>query len=120
MLPDAIQRILDAAAQMLIQRFFAARLVVEGDRLVEDVPIAALFDISRDAQHQPKRIVVEIASDGVVAAFGERLILVIRAAVFKLGRGDVEDAFAGARRNHMHKAKQVLIRVAEAHPAPDS
>jgi len=65
-------------------------LVVERDGLIEDVPNAALFDIGRQAQHQPQRIVVEVAADGVVATLGQRLILMISAASFQLGGGDVE------------------------------
>ena len=44
----------------------------------------------------------------------------IRAARWKLRRGQVEDALPRARRDHVHKTEQVLIRVAKAHAAPDA
>ena len=78
------------------------------------------FNIGRDADDQPVRIVVEIAADVVVAALGERLVLVIGAAGRQLRRGEIEDAFARARRHHVHEAQQILVGIAEAQPAPDA
>ena len=76
--------------------------------------------IGGDADDEPVRIVVEAAADVVVAALGERLVLVVRAAGGQLGGGQIEDALAGARRGHVHKAQQVLIGVAEAQAAADA
>ena len=66
------------------------------------------------------RIVVEAAADVVIAALGERLVLVIGAAGGQLRGGQVQDALAGARRRHVHKAQQVLVGIAEAQAAPDA
>ena len=68
---------------------------------------------------QPQRVVVESGSDRVVSALGERLVLVVRAAVLELSGRDVDDALARALGNQVHKAKQVLVGVAEAHAAAD-
>jgi len=53
---------METAPQVLIQRLRAARLVVELDRLVENAPVAGLFQVGRDANDQPVRIVVEVAA----------------------------------------------------------
>src|SRR5207237_398391 len=65
-------------------------------------------------------VVVEPAAQVIVAALGERLILGVRAAVRKLRGGDIDDAFASALRHEVHEAEQILIRIAEAHAAPNA
>jgi len=77
--------------------------------LVEDAPVAGLFEIGADADDQPVRIVVESAANVVVAALGERLVLVIRAARRQLRGRQVEDAFPRPRRHHVDESKQILI-----------
>jgi hypothetical protein len=42
---------------------------------------------------------------------------VVGAAGLQLRRRDVEDPLARPRRDHVHEAEQVLVGVAEAHPA---
>ncbi len=74
---DALERIADAALQVLVKRRLAARLVIIGHRLIQNRPVAGLFEIGRHAEHQPERIIVEIAADVVVAALGEGLVLVV-------------------------------------------
>ncbi len=120
MRPKAIERVLETALQVFVERLLGARLIVVGNGLVEDAPIARFLDIGGDADDQPVRIVVEVAADVVVAALGERLILVIGAAGWQLRRGEVEDAFACARRHHVHEAQQVLVGIAEAQPASNA
>ena len=105
---------------MFVKRGFGARLIVERYWLIQDGPVAGFFEISRHAQHQPQRIVVEVAADGIIAALGQRLVLVIGAAVFELRGGNIQNALAGALRDHVDKAQQILIRIAETHPAPDA
>ena len=83
-------------------------------------PIAGFLDVGGDAQHQPERVVVEVAADVVVAALGQRLILVERAAVFQLRGGQIEHALAGARGNHLDEAEQVLVGIAETQAASDA
>ena len=118
--PQPVQRVTEAAPQVLVERLLRAGLVVVLHRLVQNAPVAGLFQIRGDANDQPVRIVVEIASHIVVALLGQRLVLVIGAAAGKLRRGKVQDALAGARRNHLHEAEQVLVGIAEAQAAPDA
>ena len=68
----------DAAAQMLQQGHFAARLVVERSRMVKDGEVTRFLQIGDHRGDQPKRIVVEAPADIGVATLGQRLILVIR------------------------------------------
>ncbi len=102
--PAPVERVLQGALEMLIQRRLRAGLIVVGYGRVEDVPVARLLDVSRHRQHQPQRIVVEAAANRVIAPLGERLVLVIGAAVGQLGRGDVENALSGSLGYHVDKA----------------
>ena len=117
---EAFERVIEAAAQVFVKRLLGAGLVLELHRLVEDAPVAGFLEVSRDAEDEPVRVVVETAADVVVAAFGERLILVERAAGLELRGRDVEDAFAGAGGDHLDEAEQVLVGIAEAEAAADA
>ena len=77
---EAFERVIETAAQVLVERLFGAGFVFELHRFVEDAPVAGFLEVGGDAEDEPVRIVVEAAADVVVAAFGERLILVERAA----------------------------------------
>ena len=95
---EAFEGVIETAAQVFVKRLLGAGLVLELHRLVEDAPVAGFLEVGRDAEDQPVRVVVETAADVVVAAFGERLILVEGAAGLELRGREVEDAFAGAGR----------------------
>ena len=77
---EAGKRVVETALEVIVERLFRAGLVVELDRLVEDAPVACFFEVGADAEYEPVRIVVESATDVVVAALGEGLELVICAA----------------------------------------
>src|ERR1035437_7227970 len=117
---ETIERVAEAALQMLVERRFGAGRIVIGHTLIQDAPISSLFDIGVYSDNEPVGIIVKAAADIVIAAPGERLILVIRAARGQLLGGEVEDAFTGAARNHVHKAEQILVRIAEAEAAADA
>ncbi len=117
MRPDPLQRVSDAALKMVVERPGKRRVVVVRGGSLQDREIAGFFQICRDSQHEPERVVVEIRANFVVAAFGERLVLVVRATVGELGRRQVEDPLPGASRDHMEEAEQVLVRIAKTHPA---
>ena len=118
MRPEMRAGIAEAAPQMLEQRTGKRGIVVKIDELAQDAPVAGLTQIGVRPGDQPQRVVVEAAAHGEVAFFRQRLILVIGAAVRELGGCDVEDALARTLRDHVHKAQQILARIAEAHPAP--
>ena len=118
--PQVLQRVVEAAPQMLHQRLGQRFVVVKGHHLGEDGHIARLLDVGRGAEDQPQRVVVEAGADVEVAALGQRLILVVCTAVRELRRRDVQQAFACARGNQMHKAQQILRGIAEAHAAADA
>ena len=106
--------------QMVEQRDFRTRLIVEGDRLGENRHVAGLLDIGDGSEDKPHRVIVETAADVVVAALCERLILVVTSAVGELGGSDVDDAFACPLGNLMDKPDEILIGVAESHPTSDT
>ena len=84
---------------MLHQGLRKQGIVVKIDHLVEDREIARFAQIGGRSGDEPERIVVEAGADIRVAALGQRLILMIRAAVGELGCGNVEDALPRAFRN---------------------
>ena len=80
--PEVLEHVVEralAGARTACALFFG--LVVEGHLLVEDREVAGLLDVGGGARDQPQRVVVEAAADVVVAALGERLVLVVGAAV---------------------------------------
>src|ERR1039458_4134360 len=81
---ETLQRVAEAALQVLVERLLGAGLIVVLHRLIQDAPVASLLQIRRDAHDEPVRIVVEIAADVVVALLRKRLVLVISAATGKL------------------------------------
>jgi len=117
---DALERIGQAALQMFVKRGFTAGLIVIRDHLVKNRPVAGLLEISAGAEDQPEGIVIEIAADVVVAAFGQRLVLMIGAPAGQLGGRQVQHPLAGALRHHVDEAEEVLIGIAEAEAAADA
>ena len=90
--------------QVFEETHLAAWLVIEWYLLGEDGEVARLLDVGYGSENEPARVIVETATDIVVATFGEWLVLVIAAAVRELGAGDVDDALAGTGRYLMNEA----------------
>ena len=105
---------------MLEEAYFCAWLVVERHLLGEDREVARFLDVCYGTEDEPARVVVETATDIVVAALGEWLVLVIAATVRELGAGDIDDALAGTGRYLMNEAYEVLVGIAEAHASTDA
>ena len=117
---EAVQGVLQAALEMIVERFFAAVFVVEGDRFIEDGKIPGFLEVRGYPQHQPERVVVEVAADFVVAALGKGLELVEGSAGFKLRRGQIQHPLAGARRDHLDEPEQILVGIAESQATADA
>ena len=92
---EVLDDVVHGHLQVLEERHLGAGLVVEGNHLVKDREVARLLDIRHGAEDEPAGVVVESAADVIVAALGQRLVLVVAAAVGELCRGDVDDALAG-------------------------
>ena len=119
--PEAVEREVDAsAARWSWSGVSEPSALSHAHGLVEDRAIAGLLDVGRHGEHEPRRVVVEPGADVVIAALGERLVLVVGAAVGQLRRGDVEDPRPRPLRDHVDQPEQVLVRVAEAHAPPDA
>ncbi len=116
---QVVEDVVERALQVLEQGRRVLRVVVEGDRFLQDAEVAGLLDVGGGAGDEPQRVVVEARADGVVPPLRERLVLVVGAPVRLLRRRDVEDALFRARGDQVHEAQQVLVRVAEAHAAAD-
>ena len=102
---------------MFHQRSRVIRIIIECTRFFKDRKIPCLTKISSRSRNQPQRIIVESASDIHITALGERLILVVSASVRKLRSCNIQDTLAGAFRDQMDKAKQILTGITESHPA---
>ena len=105
---------------MFHQRSRVICIIIECTRFLKDRKISCLAQISSCSSNQPQRIIVESASDIHVASLGERLILVVSASVRKLRGCNIQDTLAGAFRDQMDKAEQILTGIAESHPASQS
>ena len=90
-------------------------LIVKRHHFIENSEVARLLQIGHRSEDEPAWVVVESASDVVVATLGQWLVLVIAAAVGELRRGNVDDALTGSRWYLVDEAHKVLVGVAEAH-----
>ena len=117
---EVVNRVVEGAFNVLKVGGSFAVVVVVGHHLIEDRIVAGLFDVISGGEDQPQRVIVEVATDGVVAAFGERLVLVVGGAIFKLSRGDVDNTLTGALGRLVHKADEILVGIAETHTAANA
>ena len=70
---------------MLQKRDLGAGLVVKRNRFIENGKIPGLLQVGNSSENQPERIIIEAASDVVVTALCQRLVLVVAATVRELG-----------------------------------
>ena len=103
-----VDNIAEGARQMLKERSSRGFIVVKRNLLIKNGEISGLLDIGSSTCDQPERVVIEAAADVHVAFFGERLILMVCAAVLKLSGGNVNNTFLCALRNQMYEAEQIL------------
>ena len=109
-----------AAFQMSHQGNSSIPVIVKRYLLIQDRGIAGLADISGDCGDQPQRVIVETASDIGVPFFGQRLILMVSAAVLELCGSDIDDSCTRTLRNQVNEAKQILAGITESHAAADA
>src|SRR4051812_16861833 len=109
-----VERVSKTSLQVLVERCLRSFLVIVRNELIENAPVARLFDVCGNTNDQPMWIIVKSAADIVVSPFGERLVLVVRAAGWQLCCRQIQYPFASARGNHVHKSQQVLVGVAKA------
>ena len=76
-----VQREVERPAKVFHERLAETLVVVKGNGLMQDGGVAGFPDIGGGAEDQPQGIVVESAAHVKVAAPGERLVLVIGAAI---------------------------------------
>ena len=107
----------EAAAQVLHQGLCLGGVVIKGYLLLQNRPVAGLPQVGSSTGNEPQRVIVEAGADIPVAFFGQGLVLVVGAAVLKLGGGDIQNALPGAGGDDVHKAQQILTAVPEAHAA---
>ena len=93
---EVVDDVVHRNLEVLEEGNFRAGLIVEWHHLVENREVARFLDICHGAEDEPAGVVVESATDVVVAALGKWLILVVAAAIGELCRGDIDDALTGA------------------------
>ncbi len=94
--------------------------MVKWHHFIKDILVASLFDVRCCAENQPQGIVVETTANVMVALLGQRLILVVSSAVFKLRRRQIENALPGLLWGQMNKSEDVLVGVAKPDTPSDT
>ena len=117
---QVVDHVSEGTAQVLEETPHAVGIVVEGNLFLEDRPIAGLLEVGAGGQDQPERIVVEVSSDRGVASLGQRLVLVVGAAVLLLDGGHVQDPLSGSLGDLMHATQQILVGIPEAQAPADA
>ena len=112
--------VVKAPAQMLHQGLRFGGIVIKGYGFVQDRPVAGLPQVGGGSRNEPERVIVEAAAHIPVALFRQGLILVVGAAVLKLGGGNIQDAFPRTGGDHVDKAQQILTGIPETHAAADA
>ena len=107
----------EAAAQVLHQGLRLGGVVIKGYLFFQNRPVAGLPQVGGGTGNEPQRVIVEAGADIPVALFGQGLVLVVGAAILKLGGGNIQNALPGAGGDDVHKAQQILTAVPEAHAA---
>ena len=112
--------VVKGSCEMLEERNLGRFIIVERNHLIKNREVARLLDVGGGACDQPQRVIVESGSDIGIAPLGERLVLMIRGAVLKLRRSNVDDPFARFLRDQMDKAEKILVGITEAHAPADT
>ena len=105
---------------MIHQRSNYAHIVVKRNHLGQDGGITGLSYVSTGTCNEPQRIIVEAAANIGVALLGQRLVLMVSAAVLELGGSDIDDTLSCTIRDQMYEAEQILAGITEAHATTDS
>ena len=95
-------------------------IIVKRNLLFQDRHISGLPDIGVYCSDEPQGIVVKAASDIGISLFGQRLVLVISAAVGELCGGNIQDTFSCPLRNQMEEAQEILAGIPKAHASADT
>ena len=102
---------------MIHQRSSYAHIVVKRNHLGQDGGITGLSYVSTGTCNEPQRIIVEAAANIGVALLGQRLVLMVSAAVLELGGSDIDDTLSCTIRDQMNETEQILAGITESHAA---
>ena len=67
----------EAAAQVLHQGLRLGGIVVKGNLLLQNGPVAGLPQVGGGTGNEPQRVIVEAGADVPIALFGQGLVLVV-------------------------------------------
>ena len=95
-------------------------IVVKRHLFFQNRKISGFTDIGVYCSDKPQRIVVESASDIGISLFGQGLILVVSAAVWKLCGSNVNDTVSCPLWNKMEESQKVLAGITESHASADA
>ena len=82
---QVVDYVVKGDGEVLKEAFLTARYVIKGYGFIKDAEITCLTQIAADAEDEPHGVIIEAATDAVIAAFGERLVLMVTASVRELG-----------------------------------
>jgi len=117
---EMINRIMEGTTKVLHEVGSLGWITVVWCHLVKDCIITGLLNICSSTCNQPKRIVVEAASDIGITFLGKWLVLMISTTIFKLCSSDIQDTLSCAVRNQMYESEQILAGISESHTTSDT
>ena len=114
---EVVDDMVKTDTKVLHKRHFCSGHILPWYGFVQDGEVSGLTDIGSSTEDEPHRVIVKSSSYIIIAAFGERLVLVVATSIGELGCSDVEDTLPCTRRDLVYKANEVLVRVPETHSA---
>ena len=117
---EVIDDMVEGNREVVEHRLCLRLVIIIRNGLVENAPVSGFLDICTDGEDHPQRIIGEVAADIRVALLGEGLILVIAAAVLKLGGSQVDQSISCSVRNLVDEAEDILVGITEAHASADT
>ena len=82
--PEIVHHMVERYPQMLEKGHLRAGFIVKRNHLIEYGEVPRLLEVGNRTEDQPHRVVVESASDIVVATLAKRLVLMVAATVREL------------------------------------
>ena len=107
-------------SQMLEKGLLASFLVVERNLLIQNREISRFLYICHSTKYQPTRVIIEAASDIIIATLSQRLVLMIASSDGLLCRGYINNSLTCTCRYLMYESNKVLVGIPESHSPADA
>ena len=115
-----VYHMVEGSLQVIQQGLCQCGIVLVVHLFIKYAVVACFLDVCGSGEYHPQRIVVEVGACGIVALLGKRLVLMIVAAVLKLGSCNIEYSLPCSFGYLMNEAQKILVGVSEAHASADA